>query len=69
VCVPVPGTGQRSLSGSVLALDSASELEYHLFLARDLELMKSSDYERLDQSATVVKRMLTALILKLKADG
>ncbi|HEY7306655.1 MAG TPA: four helix bundle protein [Bryobacteraceae bacterium] len=57
------------MPGSVPAVGSASELEYHLVLAKDLELMKSSDHERLDQSATVVKRMLTALILKLKADG
>jgi hypothetical protein len=30
---------------------------------------QSSDYERLAESATEVKRMLTALIFKLKADG
>ena len=52
-----------------IALGSASELEYHLLLARDLELMGSAQYKRLDASATEVKRMLTALILKLKADG
>jgi four helix bundle protein len=54
---------------SSIALGSASELEYHLLLARDLNFLKSDDYERLDESATELKRMLTALILKLKADS
>lgn len=51
-----------------IALGSASELEYHLLLARDLKFVNAIDYERLDESATELKRMLTALILKLKAD-
>jgi four helix bundle protein len=54
---------------SSIALGSASELEYHLLLARDLNFLKSDDYERLDESAAELKRMLTALILKLKADS
>lgn len=52
-----------------IALGSASELEYHLLLARDLKFMKSNEFEHLDESATEIKRMLTVLILKLKADG
>jgi four helix bundle protein len=43
-----------------IALGSASELEYHLLLARDLEFVQSSEYECLDESATEIKRMLTA---------
>ena len=52
-----------------IALGSASELEYHLLLAKDLNFLKSADYGVLDESTTEIKRMLTALILKLKADG
>jgi hypothetical protein len=47
---------------------SASELEYHVLLARDLKLIKPMDYEQLVQGTTEVKRMLTVLIQKLKAD-
>jgi four helix bundle protein len=51
-----------------IAMGSASELEYHLLLAKDLKLIKIADYQDLDQRATELKRMLTALMLKLKAD-
>jgi len=51
-----------------IAMGSASELEYHLLLARDLKLIKPKDHEALDQRTTEVKRMLTALIQKLNAD-
>ena len=51
-----------------IAMGSASELEYHLLLARDLKLIKLKDYEALDQRATELKRMLTALLRKLNAD-
>ncbi len=50
-------------------MGSASELEYHLFLARDLTLIKPKDYEELAQSAIEVKRMLAGLIQRLKADS
>ena len=49
-------------------MGSASELEYHLLLARDLKLIKPKDYEELAHRTVEVKRMLTALIQKLKAD-
>jgi len=52
-----------------MAMGSASELEYHLLLARDLKLIEPKDYEGLDQRATELKRMLTALMQKLNADG
>ncbi len=52
-----------------MAMGSASELEYHLLLASDLDLLKTHDYQRLVDEATEVKRMLTSLIHKLKADG
>ena len=52
-----------------LAMGSASEMEYHLLLARDLKLINSKDYEAMNQRATELKRMLTALMRKLNADG
>lgn len=51
-----------------IAMGSASELEYHLLLAKDLKLIKTADYQDLDQRATELKRMLTALMQKLNAD-
>jgi len=52
-----------------IAMGSASELEYHLLLARDLKMIRPEDYEDLTQRATELKRMLTALMQKLKADN
>lgn len=51
-----------------IAAGSASELEYHLLLSRDLQLMTHTDYERLVANVVEVKRMLCALVKKLKAD-
>ena len=51
-----------------MAMGSASELEYHLLLAKDLKLLQAADYQELDRQATELKRMLTALMQKLKAD-
>jgi len=49
-----------------IALGSASELEYHLLLARDLGFLKENDYAELAQRTTELKRMLTGLLHKLK---
>jgi four helix bundle protein len=51
-----------------IAMGSASELEYHLLLARDLKLLNGPDYERLSSDAIEVKRMLASFIEKLNAD-
>jgi four helix bundle protein len=51
-----------------IAIGSASELEYHLLLARDLELLKSLDYEGLSEKVVEVKRMLASLIHKLRGN-
>lgn len=50
-----------------IAIGSASELEYHLFLARDLELLPDDIHETLDAEVIEVKRMLTSFIQKLRA--
>jgi len=50
-------------------MGSASELEYHLLLARDPKLIKPKDYADLAQRTIEVKRMLTAIIQKLNAEN
>ena len=52
-----------------MAAGSASEVEYHLLLSRDLELLGSGDFQRLNGEVVEVKRMLAALIQKLRADS
>jgi four helix bundle protein len=51
-----------------IAAGSASELEYHLLLAKDLELINPRECEEVAQRTTEVKRMLAAFLQKLKAD-
>jgi four helix bundle protein len=51
-----------------IAAGSASELEYHLLLAKDLGLIQPGAHEELAERTTEVKRMLTALVQKLNAD-
>ena len=52
-----------------ISMGSASELEYHLLLARDLNFLETTEYRELTEEVTEVKRMLTSFIKKLKADG
>ena len=52
-----------------IAMGSASELEYHVLLARDLGLLKALDYQRLSEEVIEIKRMLASLIHKLRADS
>jgi len=51
-----------------IAMGSASETEYHLLLAKDLSLIKPEEYLKVAGQATEVKKMLAALLKKLKAD-
>ena len=52
-----------------IAAGSAAELEYHLLLSRDLELLEEADYRRVSEEAVEVKRMLAALMQKLRAES
>lgn len=52
-----------------IARGSASEAEYHLLLARDLELLDEQSFQRLSTEADSVQRMLTALIQSLQSQG
>jgi four helix bundle protein len=51
-----------------IAMGSASETEYHLLLCHDLKLLGNDDYERMVAQVEEVKRMLSGLLGKLKAD-
>ena len=53
----------------LIALGSASELDYRLLLARELKLIKPKDYEDLALRTTEVKRMLGGLLGKLNAES
>jgi four helix bundle protein len=52
-----------------IAIGSASELEYHLLLAKDLRLIDAKNHVALSEGTTELKRMLTSLRKKLKADS
>jgi four helix bundle protein len=52
-----------------IAAGSASELEYHLLLANQLDMLNSPEHKNLTGQVTEVKRMLTSFIKKLKADS
>jgi four helix bundle protein len=49
----------------VIAMGSASELEYHFILARDLNFIDHAVYPTLEAQVFEVKRMLRGLIKKL----
>ena len=50
----------------LMAMGSASELSYHLLLARDLRFIEEGDFVHLDGQLAEVRRMLTVLTLKVK---
>jgi four helix bundle protein len=48
-----------------IASGSASEVEYHLLLASDLELLPRVEYEKLNHQISEIKRMLVSLIQRV----
>jgi four helix bundle protein len=49
-----------------IAMGSASELEYHLLLARDLGLLAPQPYQDIQEQLGSVKRMLSGLLKRLR---
>ena len=49
-----------------MAMGSASELEYHILLAHDLNLLPAESSAQLTAGVTEVKRMLASLIPKVR---
>ena len=59
------GCGRRSdgeFARFLLARGSASEVEYHLLLARDLKFMPQGAHQDLERKLVEVQRMLTSLV-------
>jgi four helix bundle protein len=64
------GCGRRS-DGEMsrflqIARGSASELEYHLLLARDLHLLKTPDFEDLEGRVLEIQRMLASFSARVR---
>jgi four helix bundle protein len=51
-----------------IALGSASELDYHFLLARDLLFLPEDDYARMAKELSALRRMLTSVVQKIDAD-
>lgn len=50
-----------------IGIGSAYEVEYHLLLAKDLNLFGPSIYQELEDRVIEVKRMLASLLVKVKS--
>ena len=64
------GCGRRS-DGEMarfiqISMGSGSELSYHLLLARDLDLLKNTEYSRLNSDLEELMRMLSSLSQKIR---
>ncbi|SRR6266496_5828864 len=66
----VEGCGRRSDGEFTrflqIARGSASELEYHILLARDLHLLNETAFHSLDAKVVEVERMLTGLVKRVQ---
>lgn len=52
-----------------IAMASAHELQYHLILGRDLGVLPSAAFAKLEARTEQVKRMLTGLLKRVRADA
>ena len=50
-----------------IGMGSASELEYHILLARDLSFLPGTTHDSLHDRVIEVKRMLSSLLQKVRA--
>jgi len=63
-------TGDAELARFLqISMGFASEMEYHLLLAHDLELLDAQSFHSLSGDVTEIKRMLSSLIKKLRAES
>ena len=65
----VEGVGQKTRKEFCrfirISLNSANELDYHLLLARDFEVMTRAEHEALESQTTTVRKMLHGLLRSL----
>ena len=52
-----------------IAIGSATEMDYHLLLARDLEFIEAAAYQKVAAELTEIRKMLNGFLQKLKANG
>jgi len=50
----------------LIAMGSASELEYHLLLAHDLGYLRPQQHQNLEQETQQIKRMLSNFVTRLR---
>jgi four helix bundle protein len=69
----VEGTGQKSSREFArfvrFALNSTSELEYHLIVARDFRAITRTDFESLSSQTIEARKMLHGLLRALMTSG
>ena len=51
-----------------IASGSASELDYHVLLARDLGFLQEAEYRRLAVQLAELRKMVTSLLQKVERD-
>ena len=51
-----------------MAMGSVNEVDYQLILSRDLKFLNNIDFDELNSQLETVRRMLIALIIKVKTD-
>ena len=60
-------TGDAELARFMqISMGSASELEYHLLLARDLDFLPADVHERLNAQTVEVKKMMASFLTRLR---
>jgi four helix bundle protein len=68
----VEGTGQQSRKDFArfirFSLNSTSELEYHLTVARDTSAIEANDFDSLNAQTIEVRKMLHGLLKRVMAD-
>ena len=62
----LPGVGLSCVGRFIrFALNSTSELEYHLIVARDIQAIKASDFDSLSTQTIEVRKMLHGLLKRV----
>ena len=62
--------GNRELARFLqIAMGSACEVEYHVLLSKDLNLINKLTYADLNERIVEIKRMLASLLLKVRRDA
>lgn len=52
-----------------IAFGSANELEYHLLLSRDLQILSLEQHQKIENQILEVKRMLASLLVKVRSEA